>query len=141
MYASFLLQRPYLNIATMYLHQIEYRDFLKAWVHLHLLICENICLSQEYMGFFFISCHFSLGNNRFYTPVHSDLQYLAMNNHFWIPDWLPNETVLVSDFNFDPAPPEMLLFTAKKCPFIKPSAGFTLDIPNEQPSLDWIGTG
>ena len=25
--------------------------------------------------------------------------------------------------------------------FIKPSAGFTLDIPNEQPSLDWIDTG
>ena len=36
---SLLLQRPYLNIAaTAYLHQIEYRDFLKAWVHLHLLI-------------------------------------------------------------------------------------------------------
>ena len=27
----------YLNIATTYLDQIEYRDFIKAWVHLHLL--------------------------------------------------------------------------------------------------------
>ena len=82
--------------------------------------------------------------NRFYTPAHSDLQYLAMNNHFCIPDWLPKETVQVSDCNFDPAPPEILLFTAKRRrfkAFIKPSAGFTLDIPNEQPSLDWIGTG
>ena len=76
--------------------------------------------------------------NRFYTPAHSDLQYLAMNNHFCIPDWLPKETVQVSDCNFDPAPPE-ILFTVKRRrfkAFIKPSAGFTLDIPNEQPSLD-----
>ena len=71
--------------------------------------------------FFFIFCHFSLqfwGNNRFYTPAHSDLQYSAMNNHFCIPDWLPKETMQVSDCNFDPAPPEMLLFTAKKCRFL-----------------------
>ena len=27
--------------------------------------------------------------------------------------------MLVSDCNFDPAPPEMLLFTAKKMPFLK----------------------
>ena len=54
----------------------------------------------------------------FYTPAHSDLQYLAMNNHFCIPDWLPKETVQVSDCNFDPAPPEMLLFTAKKRRFL-----------------------
>ena len=37
--------------------------------------------------------------------------------NFCIPDWLPKETVQVSDCNFDPAPPEMLLFTAKKCRF------------------------
>ena len=62
-----------------------------------------------------------------------------MNNHFCMPDWLPNETVQVSDCNFDPAPPEMLLFTAKKPRFLsicQTYAGFTLDIPNEQPSLD-----
>ena len=49
----------------------------------------------------------------------------------------------VSDCNFDPVPPEMLLFTAKKknavfYAFIKPSADFTLDIPNEQPSLETL---
>ena len=62
-----------------------------------------------------------------------------MNNHFCIPDWLPKETVQVSDCNFDPAPPEMLLFKPKNAvfqAFIQPSAGSTLDIPNEQPSLD-----
>ena len=42
-----------------------------------------------------------------------------MNNHFCIPDWLPKETVQVSDCNFDPALPEMLLFTAKKMPFFQ----------------------
>ena len=47
-YASFLLQRPYLNVAATYLHQIEYRDFIKAWVHLHLLICLHI------LSFFFV---------------------------------------------------------------------------------------
>ena len=56
-------------------------------------------------------------NNRFYTAAHSDFQYLAMNNHLCIPDWLPKETVQVSDCNFDPAPLEMLPFTAKKTPF------------------------
>ena len=55
----------------------------------------------------------------FYTSAHSGLQYSAMNNHFCIPDWLPKETVQVSDCNFDPAPPEMLLFTAKTPPFFK----------------------
>ena len=63
-----------------------------------------------------------------------------MNNHFCIPDWLPKGTVQVSDCNFDPAPPEMLLLQPKNAlfkAFIQPSAGFTLDIPNEQPSLDW----
>ena len=60
--------------------------------------------------------------DRFYTP-HSDLQYSAMNNHFCIPYWLPKETVQISDCNFDPAPPEILLFTAKRRrfkAFIKP---------------------
>ena len=37
-YASLILPRPYLNIVTTYLHEVEYRDFIEAWVHLHLLI-------------------------------------------------------------------------------------------------------
>ena len=41
------------------------------------------------------------------------------HNHVCIPDWLPKETVQVSDCNFDPAPQEMLLFTAKKRRFFK----------------------
>ena len=41
-----------------------------------------------------------------------------MYNHFCIPDWLPKETVQVSDCNFDPALPEMVLFTAKKRRFL-----------------------
>ena len=91
--------------------------FLKAWVHLHLLRISAFIVNTIF----------------------------KMYNHFCIPDWLPKGKVQVSDCNFDPAPPEILaticnqknaIFEA----FIKPSAGFTQDIPNVQPSLDWIGT-
>ena len=58
-----------------------------------------------------------------------------------IPDWLPKGKVQVSDCNFDPAPPEILatIYNQKNAifeAFIKPSAGFTQDLQNVQPSLD-----
>ena len=90
-YASFLLQRPYFNIATTYLCQIQCRDFLKAWVYLHLLKISAFIVNAIFKTY----------------------------NHFCIPDWLPKGKVQVSDFNFDPAPPEMLatIYNQTECHF------------------------
>ena len=58
-YASFLLPWPYLNIATTYLHQIEYRDFFKGlgtfaftnYVKIFALV-KNTCTFSSYFIIF-----------------------------------------------------------------------------------------
>ena len=85
-------------------------------------LVENTRTFSSYLSFFFVI-------NRFYTPAHSDLQYSAMNNHFCIPDWLPKETVQVSDCNFDPAPPEILPSSySQKTPFLKHLSNLVQDL-------------
>ena len=109
------------SFVATYLHQIEYKAFLRL-VYICIL-SKNVCLSQECTLY-----HFSVYvNNRFCTPAHNDLQYLKMEHWtiYYIPDRLPIGTVQVSDCNFDPTPAEMLLFIQPKKSvfqtFIKPA--------------------
>ena len=109
---STLLQRICIKLVQKFFKGLGTFAFTN-YVKISALVKNKWTFPHIFSFFFVIS-----GNNRFYTPAHNDLQYSAMNNHFCIPDWLPKETVQVSDCNFDPAPPEMLLFTDKKRSFL-----------------------